>query len=146
MAQGSTYQFPTSGWQGEAPGVILGGYLIDANANITSDQAIKINCPARRYVIDSIWASDASISLTTAQGGLFTGAGKTGTTLVATTQAYSSLTAAAVNAAGSAVALTLGAGATTSMLDVSTIFFALTTAQGAASNLDIRIYIKPLYG
>jgi hypothetical protein len=146
MAQGSTMQFPTSGWEGMAPGVVLGGVLIGANMNSTADQAIQINSPALHYVIESIWVSNASISLTTAQGGFYTGAGKTGTTLVANTQAYSTLTAAAVDATGSSVAMTLAAtGAQTTTLDVARIYFALTTAQGAAATANIRIYIRPYY-
>ena len=141
----STMQFPTTGWQGEAPGVILGGRLIGADANVTTDQAIQISCPARRYVIEAIVASNASISLTNADGGLYSAASKGGVALVAAAQVYSTLTAAAVNAAGSALFLTLDTAATTGMFDLSTIYFSLTGAQGSAATLDLRVYIRPLY-
>lgn len=142
---GSTTQFPTAGWEGLAPGVILGGRLIGANMNVTTDQQIPIICPARHFIIQSIWVSTASISLTTAAGGVYTAASKGGTAIVAAGQAYSGLTAAAVNAAGSALALTLATGATTGLFDLSSIYFSLTTAQGAAATANIRVFILPLY-
>lgn len=138
-------QFPTSPWGGYAPGRVQCGQLLGANFNSTADQAISVSVPSNRYRLDAITISGASVSLTTAAGGFYTGAAKSGTTLVAASQAYSTLTAAAVNAAGSLLAATLGAGATTSMLDVSTIYFSLTTAQGAAATADIRLSCQPLY-
>lgn len=144
-APATTLQFPTSGWGAYAPARVQCGQLTAANMNTTADQAITVSVPSRRYLIDAVVVSNASISLDTAQGGFYTAASKAGTTLVANTQAYSTLTAAAVNAAGSAMSATLGAGATTSMLDVGTIYFSLTTAQGAAATADIRVYCRPLY-
>ena len=145
MAQGSTMQFPTSGWVGDAPGVILAGELIGANMNSTADQAIVMSVPATRYVVEAIVVSNASVSLDTAAGGIYSVASKGGVTLVAAAQVYSTLTAAAVNAAGSALFLTLDTPATTGMFDLSTLYFSLTTAQGAAATADIRVYVRPLY-
>lgn len=145
QGRGATMQFPTSPWGGFAPARVQCGQLLGANFNSTSDQAIPVSVPSNRYRLDTITISNASISLTTAQGGFYTGASKTGTTLVANSQAYSTLTAAAIDAAGSLMAATLDTGATTSMLDVSTIYFSLTTEQGAAATADIRLSCQPLY-
>ncbi len=142
---GATSQFPTSPWGGFAPGRVQCGQLYGANFNSTADQAITISPPSNQYQLDRITISNASVSLTTAQGGFYTAAAKSGTTLVANTQAYSTLTAAAINAAGSLMSATLGTGATTSMLDVSRVYFSLTTAQGAAATADIRLSCNPLY-
>ncbi len=119
--------------------------LMGANMNSTADQAIQIACPTTRYIIQAIIATNASISLTTAAGGIYTAASKGGSTIVAAAQAYSTLTASGVNVAGSALALTLDTLATTGELDLSTLYFALTTAQGAAATANIRVYIRPLY-
>ncbi len=113
--------------------------------NVTTDQQIPISCPSRHFIVQSIWVTAASISLTTAAGGFYSAASKGGVTLVAATQAYSTLTAAAVNAAGSALAMTLDTPATTGLFDLSSIYFALTTAQGAAATANIRVFILPLY-
>lgn len=142
----STMQFPTAGWGAYAPARVQCGTLKAANFNVTTDQAIPIVVPSVLFMVDSISVNNASVSLTTAQGGFYTAASKGGTTLVASTQAYSTLTAAAVDSAGSAMTVTLGTGATTSALDVSTIYFSLTTAQGAAATADIRVHCRPLYG
>ncbi len=145
MAQSSTMQFATTGWEGYAPGIIEGGSLMGANMNSTGDQAIQIACPTTNYMIAAIVVTTASISLTTAAGGIYTAAAKGGSTLVGAGQAYSTLTAAATNAAGSALSLTLDTLATTGKLDLSTIYFSLTTGQGAAATANIRVYIRPLY-
>jgi hypothetical protein len=144
-AAGPTIQFPNSPWKGSAPARIQCGWLQSANMNSTADQAIPISVPSSTYMLDSIVISNASVSLSTAAGGFYTAASKGGTTLVANTQAYSTLTAAAVNAAGSSMSATLGTGATTSALNASPIYFSLTTGQGAAATADIRVYCRPLY-
>lgn len=139
----TTTQFPTTPWGGFAPGKIECGRLIGANMNSTADQAIPISFPSATYQIDSIDISNASISLTTAVGGFYPSASKGGTAIVANSQAYSTLTAAAVNAAGSTMTATLAV--TTAAWNLRTIYFSLTTPQGAAATADIRIYCRPLF-
>ena len=145
MAAGAQMQYPTSGWGGIAPGEVLLGELIGANMNSTADQVIPLSYPSRHFFITRIIVSSASISLTTAVGGIYQAASKAGTPLVANTQAYSTLTAAAVNAAGSALALTLATVVTTGIFDLTKLYFSLTTAQGAAATANIRVYGHPLY-
>jgi hypothetical protein len=152
FAQGAGFQFPTSPWNGYAPGVVQCGWLYAANMNTTADQAITISVPSGAYSINAILVSNPSVSLTTASGGVYTGAGKTGVTLVSNA-ALSGLTTNTANTSGNLLALTLASGAATtnflaassSTSNTSTIYFALTTSQGAAATADIRVLCNPLY-
>lgn len=113
-------------------GVCL-GRLKGANFNATTDQAIPIN--SSRYVVRKIVVNNASISLTTAAGGVYTAASKGGTALVAAGQVYSALTAST-----KFVDLTLEAVAGTDVVTATTLYLSLTTAQGAAATADIYVY------
>jgi hypothetical protein len=119
-----TYQ-PRSG--------ILLGSIMAANMNSTGDQVITI--PYARYIIRRIAVGNASISLTTAVGGLYTAASKGGTVIVAATQLYTFLTAVA-----KFLDLTLAAILGTDVRTESTLYFSLTTAQGAAATADLYVY------
>jgi len=147
MAQsgGATYQFPTTGWSAFAPARIECGRLIGANMNSTADQPIPLSFPTASYVVDVIDVSSPSVSLTTAAGGFYTGAGKTGITLVASGQAYSTLTTSAVNTTGNEMSATLAAAASTTRLSLPTIYLSLTTAQGAAATANVRVYCRLHY-
>lgn len=131
-----------------ASGIVQIGQLLGANMNVTTDQNIPLTLPAgfTKYRIDAIYANNASISLTTAAGGIYPAATKGGTPIVAAAQAYAGLTAPGDNAAGSALALTLAAAAATTEFNaVQTalgLFFALTTAQGAAATADIYVFAR----
>ena len=129
-----------------AGGIALIGQLVGANMNVTTDQNIPLIIPGgfSRYRIEAIYANNASISLTTAAGGIYPAAAKAGAPLVAAAQAYAGLTAPGDNAAGSALALTLAAAAATTEFNaVQTalgLFFSLTTAQGAAATADLYVF------
>lgn len=118
------------------------GKLIGANFNSTADQAIAITLPsgATRYAITNVWATNGSVNMTTAQGGLYSAVAKGGITIVAATQAYTAMTAAGklqravVDAAGGQVNVLTGA----------TIYFSLTTPQGAAATGDVFVLGVPL--
>lgn len=145
MATSPTMQFPTTGWSGYAPNRIQCGELLGANMNTTADQPIQITVPSALYDIDAIEVSSASTSLTTAVGGVYPAASKGGTAIVANSQAYSTLTAAAPNAAGSTMLLTLAGGVATTAYNLGTIYFSLTTPQGAAATANIRVRCTPHY-
>jgi hypothetical protein len=115
------------------------GKLIGANMNVTTDQAIALSeyglDPAyTKLYVDRIVVTNASVSLTTAVGGVYTAASKGGTALVANTQAYSGLTAATL-----AIELTLAA-ARPIITPPGSVYFSLTTAQGAAATADIYVF------
>ena len=118
-------------------GQILLGQLISANMNSTSDQQIVIFSAPAKYIIRRIVATNASISLTTAVGGIYPAVSKGGTAIVANTQVYSGLTAS-----GKFVDLTVASGYTSGgdVLTVKSIYLSLTTPQGAAATADIEVY------
>jgi hypothetical protein len=152
LAQAQTqYQFPTTPWQAFAPARIECGQLLGANFNVTTDQAIPISVPTQ-YMIDVIAISNPSVSLTTAQGGFYTAASKAGVAVVASSQAYTALTTATANTTGNALLATISTAGNTTYFNgfaqssqISTLYFSLTTAQGAAATADIRIFCKPLF-
>lgn len=151
------FQFPNAPWQAFAPARIQCGWLYGANANITTDQSIPISVPSGIWLLDSITVDEVfplqpSVSLTTAQGGIYSGAGKTGITVVASTQAYSTITSNSVNATGNAMSMTLStAGLTTAFQGpsqtspIKTLYLSLTTAQGSAATMNVRVYCRPLF-
>jgi hypothetical protein len=146
-------QFPTTPWLGYATRDIQCGTLIGANFNITTDQAIPISVPSASYMVAAITITNPSVSMTTAAGGFYTAASKGGVIVVAAAQAYSGLTTNTANTTGNALLATLStAGSTTSFggyaqgaNQVSTLYFSLTTAQGAAATADIRVSCRPNY-
>ena len=103
-----------------------------ANMNSTADQALAI--PSTSWIIEAILITNASVSLTTAAGGFYTGASKSGA-IVAAGQVYSSLTSST-----KILFPTLTGAATTDRLTVSTIYLSLTTAQGTAATADVYVF------
>lgn len=113
-------------------GVALLGSSV-CNCNVTTDTAIPI--AASKYRIRFIAAYDASTSLTTVVGGVYSAASKGGSALVANTQVYSALTTAQ-----SILDLTLATPATTLYRTESVLFYSPTTPQGSAATVTISIY------
>jgi hypothetical protein len=111
------------------------GKLIGANFNVTTDQAIVLtpNCVPMEFLV-----TNASISLTTAAGGIYTAAAKGGVAIVAATQVYSNLTIA-TRAVLLTIAQLMNAVAGTAATPAQ-IFFSLTTGQGAAATADIYVF------
>lgn len=118
---------------GEAPIAILRA----ANFNVTTDQEILVRPGVSKFRPTKIVVTNASISLTTAAGGIYTAASKGGSAIVAAAQAYSALTAAA-----KALALTLAI--TDTVFTVDRLYFSLTTAQGAAATGNIFVFGEDL--
>jgi hypothetical protein len=119
-------------------GGILLGTLIGANMNSTADQIITMFSNPSKYIIRRIVVANASISLTTAAGGVYTAASKGGVAVVAAAQAYSSLTSSALF-----LDLTLstsGSASTTVKSSIPNLYLSLTTAQGAAATADVYVY------
>ncbi len=119
------------------------GKKIGANMNVTTDQAIPLSPQAGIFIFDKIIVTNASISLTTAVGGVYNAASKT-TAIVANSQVYSALTAT-----NKWVLLTLANTALTDTFDAATltsIYLSLTTAQGAAATADVYVYGRTFQG
>lgn len=117
------------------------GYLKGINLNATGDNSITLTLPtgitSYRVQLVRIHNVGTTASLTTAQAGVFTGAGGTGTTIVTAT-ALSSLTQNTINTAGAALDLTVVP--TNAFFNHTTMFFRVTVAQGAAATADVYIY------
>lgn len=112
--------------------------LIGANMNSTADQAFSKVGSFTSYLVFSIRCANASISLTTAVGGLYDTASKGGTALVANSQAYSTLTSSSLGfALGST---TYGVGVRSG----ASLFLSLTTPQGSAATADFYVLGVPL--
>jgi len=119
-------------------GGILLGKLISANMDSTADQRIVMFSNPSKFILRRIVVTNASISLTTAAGGVYTATSKGGTAVVASSQAYSSLSASTLF-----LDLTLntsGSASTTVKSSIPNLYLSLTTAQGAAATADVYVY------
>jgi hypothetical protein len=114
------------------PSMLLLGVLLGANMNSTVDQPIVLECS--KYRLREILITNASVSLTTAVGGIYDAASKGGNALVPATQAFNALTGATL-----AISPPL-TGVTGQIATAQTIFLSLTTGQGAAATADIYVY------
>jgi hypothetical protein len=114
------------------------------NFNTTADQPIAIPQYITAFRIANIIITNASISLTTAQGGFYPAASKGGTPIVANSQAYSALTTSA--GLMTAALAPFGSGTRFSAANLGTIggllaiWFSLSVAQGAAAAATADIY------
>ena len=125
--------------------VYLGAYAVNVNANSVADTTMNVRVPpSGNYTIERIVIQNlgTTASLTTAQFGIFTGAGGTGTTISAAS-ALTTLTSNAVNTTGSATSLSPG-NLSNFWLNLSSFFFRITAAQGAAATINVYIYIREL--
>lgn len=105
--------------------------LTGANMNVTTDQVLMQMFPFTKFIIDRIMVTNASGAIITAAGGFYSGAGKTGTTVVAAAQTWAGLT--------SSVKVVIPTLTVTGqeLLTASSLFFALTTPMGSAGTVDI---------
>lgn len=108
------------------------GELLGANFNSTADQPIALNISGF-YTINKIIVSGASVSLTTAAGGIYQNPSKTDA-IVAAGQVYTALTTPA-----KATTLTITALGPIPATE-STIYLSLTTPQGAPATADIYVF------
>lgn len=117
------------------------GKLKSANFNATSDQAITIApfTSGSKYMITEIDVANCSVSMTTAQGGVYTAASKGGTIIGATTTPFTNCTGATKRHR-----LTALTNMDSNTLTAATLYLSLTTAQGVAATADVYIIGMPL--
>jgi hypothetical protein len=112
-----------------------------------SDNAIALSLPAgcTRFTIGNASISGASGTLTTATCSMWTGAGGTGTNVVASGTAIT-VSTGSENTANNRQALTLTTGTVTSfaIASVPTIYFRVQNAQGSAATANVQFAISPL--
>jgi hypothetical protein len=110
--------------------------LIGANMNAITDQSFVKSFIFNKYRITrAMIFGNNGTSLTAAAGGIYTGAGKTGSAIVAASQAYAAITAAEK-----------GMDATLVLADrfMAAPILSLTTAQGSAATADFYLVGVPL--
>jgi len=107
--------------------------LIGADMNSTSDQLFTKIGSFTSSMIINITATNPSISMTTAVGGIYPTTAKGGTPIVAASQVYSGLTA-------SSVWIAVSSAATGRATNLSTLYLSLSTPQGAAATCDFYVF------
>lgn len=110
--------------------------LLNANMNVTTDQALTTFTGSMPFRITKVTAKNASVSLTTAQGGIYTAAAKGGTAIMATTAVFTTATGPTL-AADIAIVATPG---NTIWPAGTPLILSLTTAQGAAATCDLFVF------
>jgi hypothetical protein len=108
--------------------------LIGADMNTTADQPFVRMHNFSAYSLQFFRAMNASINLTTVAGGVYTGAAKSGLTLVAASQVYTSLTSPSKGQA-----LTLATGGDPVGRVTADPILSLSTPQGAPATCDIYV-------
>lgn len=112
-------------------------FTLNADMNTTSDQPFTKVGTFTSYLLSSTRCYDASTSLTTAVGGVYTAAAKGGTPIVAASQVYNSNTGVG---AGQSIALQSAVFGTRT----ETPILSLTTPQGGAATATYKIWGIPL--
>lgn len=107
--------------------------IIGADMNSTADQAFVKLLPFTNYFLRVWRINNASTSLTTAAGGIYTAEAKGGVQLLASSQTYAALTT-------SAAGLYAGPPGAGSGIRTETPFLSLTTPQGGAATADFYGY------
>ena len=105
-------------------------YAASVDLNTVGDTIAKILNTNSKISVQSIIVANASISLTTAQIAVYTGAGATGTAIK---------TAYAVSGNTTSAKVVITAATSTDFIDISQLYIRCTTAQGAAATADIYI-------
>lgn len=126
-----------------APGTGYLAVLPSADMNSILDQPIQLPLGCTAFRIQAILATNASLPLTTAAGGIYPAGSKGGTAIVANTQVYTALTTA-----NGLLSLTFAAGVTTTRYSSAnvavvngylTLYLSLTTGQGASGTADFYL-------
>jgi len=118
------------------------------NFNTTADQPIAFPAYITAFRLANIVITNASASLTTAAGGFYPAAAKSGTPLVSAGQTYAALTTA--NGLMTATLASFGSGTRfssstlNSIAGLLNIWFALSTPQGAPVTADIYFIVDNL--
>ena len=131
--------------------------LTGANFNTTADQPLSLHFPpsAGKMVITAVYASGFSSNVTTAQGGIYFGPGKTGCTVVPASQFWGTTASPATNLfvtanvargtcadmGNSSAGNTYGQAAAISQ----GLYFSLTTPQGAPATGNITVIGYPIH-
>lgn len=115
------------------------------NLNATGDTAVTITMPlgATRWVLFAVRVSNSTGNLPNGTGtlGLYTGAGRTGTTLVTQQVLNAVVTSQSDGTAGNAGTTSTAVG-TTQSFTATTVYFNVQTAQGATAAVDVAVVLR----
>jgi len=105
----------------------------------TADQPIIIPSSVTAWQLTGILVTNASGPLLNAQGGVYTAAGKTGASIVASTQTYATLTGPDLLLYLTLTAYAQSARFSLNNLPANRLYFSLTTGQPAAASADLYV-------
>jgi hypothetical protein len=140
-AEGGTGVTTLAGEQQRLGAAIQLGKLVGANFNSTADQAITITCPTTDYMVAFFAVANASGSIASAIGGIYTAAAKGGVQVLNAATAWTQVTASGVNNAANGV---MFAG-NRNWLNLATLYLSLSTPHGSAATADVYVFGHPLY-
>lgn len=111
--------------------------LLTANMNSTADQALTKLLGFTNFLITRVRVVNASTSLTTVAGGIYSATSKGGNAVVAAAQTYAALT-------GSTLGMELTLAAVGLAVQTTSPILSLTTGQGGAATADFYFFGVPL--
>lgn len=118
------------------------GFAKTVDLNTVGDTHIFLSLPTTNWLFEGVWVVNkgTTASLTNAQFGLFSAAAGGGTALVAGGTALSSITSDTINTATNAFVSV----SNTVAYNFTSVYFRVTTQQGAAATADVYITGHPL--
>lgn len=111
-------------------------FSLRADMNTTADQTFTKIGTFGSYHITAVTGRNSTISITTAVGGIYSGAGKTGDIIIPASQVYSALLASQAGYFNSGPSLLAAAGA---WPKTAAPILALSTPQGSAAAADFYV-------
>ena len=112
-------------------------FRVGVDLNSTSDQSLAM--PSGVYQITKILVAKPSASAASAVGGIYAGAGKTGSQIVSSSQTYTNLSTAS-SILFEDLTLSASANSLLNAFNNGTLYFSLTTAHGSAVTATIIIF------
>lgn len=127
-----------------APGIAEFKTTVDFNTTNT-DYPIAITLPAgySRWMVNTVFVSGCSASITTATAGLFTAAAGGGTALVAGASALT-VSSSAENTNANAQTHTVLATSGTQSFNATTIYYRVANPQGSAATCTVTVQLRPV--
>lgn len=122
--------------------VVLGGFATGVSLNAVADTPITITNPGSKYRVQAIciYNTGSVASLTTAQIGIFSGTGGTGTALLASGTALTGITANAIDTIGNMTIFN----AAVALWDYATIQLRCTQVQSAGAACNVYVWVQPI--
>jgi hypothetical protein len=123
------------------PWNFLAGSAFGVDLNTVADTTIPLILPSATYILEAVWVVNrgTTASLTNALVALRSASGGGGTLLTGPSP-LSSITSNTINTTANAAAIV----SNSAVLNLTTLFFRVTTPQGAAASADVHITVHPI--